>query len=348
MGLLTKVLLFFIALVALGLGAWIIALPIFAYLFLPPILRAKGGYKTRERVAENLPSRRNGLPSTRVVGAVLLLLSLIAIAAGGTFAPFVFGVPGLLLLAATGFVSSVSSRARPVEDSVLLRGRFFPLKWFAIAEAKFSTRDPARALSGLQERIIVCGSAPRFFVVFPAVALGRARAEGAIFGRMRVAARTLSPLGVYLLPLDAKEAAEVSSLPSRTTPPKGNLSQYLASADCGAVLLEARNGAVDAYSFHGSSGKGGSALERPKLRPASTTFLGEIIEAAIGRNGLPRPDEYTVFLSSMAATVGETFGQRITESVQGQEGQVLLVASLGTPKVRLSRAQFRAVTFAYE
>jgi len=291
----------------------------------------------------------NRIPAARIVGALLLLLSLIAIAAGGTFSPFVFGVPGFLLLAVPAIVPSIASNAKPVEDSIVLRGRFFPFKWFAIAEAKFSTRDPSRALSGLGETVLfVSGPAPRFFIVFSALAPGRVGAEESIFGRMRAAAMALSPLGVFLLPLDAGEAAEVSALPRRMRPPEGDLSGYLSSADYRAFLAEAENGVVTAFSFHRPGGRESSALERPRFRPVSTLFLGEMVRGALQRSGAPRPDEYTTFLSSMAATVGETLGQRITESAQGQEGQVLLVASLGTPKVRLSRAQLRAVTSVYE
>lgn len=349
MGLLAKVFLFFFALLAFGLGAWIIALPIFAYLFLPPILRSRGKSAPQRASSEGGPSRKSGLPIVKFLGVTLLFLGLIGVAEGGTFSPIMFGVPGILLLAAPRVLSSLASSARSVDDSILLRGRVVPFKWYAIGEAKVSTRDPAGALSGLGERVLFVSSpAPRIFIVFSAVALERAGAERAIFGKMRATARALSPLGVYLLPLEAKEASEVSVLPPRTEPPERDLPQYLVSADYGAFLVEAKNGTVDAYSFHGPGGKGASALERLNSRPLSTVFLGEMLRAAFQRGGAPHPDEYATFLSSMAATVGETLGQRITESADGQDGQVLLVASLGTPKVRLSRPQLRAISDLYE
>jgi hypothetical protein len=349
MGLLTKGILFIFALAMLGLGAWMITLPIFAYLFLSPILRSRRRSAPQRVSSNGDPARRRGLPVVKLLGVVLLLLGLIGFAEGGTFSPIAFGVPGLLLLAAPTFVSSSASSAKPVEDSILLRGRFVPFRWYAMAEVKVSTRDPAGALSGLGERILfVSGPAPGLFVVISVMALGRAGAEGAVFDRMRAAARALSPLGVYLLPLDAKEASEVSSLPPRTKPPEGDLSQYLTSADYGAFLVEAKNGAVEGYSLHGPSGKGASALTRPTGRPPSTVFLSEMLRAAFQRSGAPHPDEYVIFLSSMAATMGETLGQRITESAEGEHGQVLLVSSLGTPKVRLCRAQLRAISEVYE
>jgi len=52
--------------------------------------------------------------------------------------------------------------------------------------------------------------------------------------------------------------------------------------------------------------------------------------------------------ASMVATQGEALGQRITETVQGGQQQVLLVASVGNPPVELSRAQLRAVSRIYE
>jgi len=41
---------------------------------------------------------------------------------------------------------------------------------------------------------------------------------------------------------------------------------------------------------------------------------------------------YVEFLSSMAATEGETLGQRITQTVQASDNHLLLAASLGSPR----------------
>ncbi len=66
------------------------------------------------------------------------------------------------------------------------------------------------------------------------------------------------------------------------------------------------------------------------------------------RVGSPQPDRYAAFLSSMAATEGETLGQRITQTAEGSKGGLVLVSSLSSPQVEMSRAQLRAVSMVYE
>jgi len=347
MSLFGKVLLFIFALITFGLGAWIIALPILAYLFLPPILRSRGKSAPRQAFSNGVPGRRSGMPVVKILGAVLLLLALIGIAEGGTFSPVVFGVPGVLLLAAPKAVSSLASSAKPVEDSILLRGSLLPFRWFAVARVYFSTRDPAGALSGLGERILFLSNPAELFIVFSTTALGRGTAERGILERMRSAAVTLSPLGVYLLPQEGKHAPEETSLRRRVKIPDGGFAHFLSSAHYDSILVEARNGVVEAVDVHDGAW-GGSALNRPVSRPRSTVFLKEVLEAAFQRSGIPRPNEYTTFLSSMAATVGETLGQRIFESAVEDDDQAVAVSSLGTPKVFLSRVQLGAITSIYE
>ena len=345
MGLLTRGLLFFIVLIALGLSAWIIALPVLAFLLLPPILRRRG--KTASQRGSGGSGRRNGLPGAKILGAVLVLLALVGIAEGGTFSPIVFGVSGLILLAAPKAISSLASKANPVDDSILLRGSILPFRWFAVAAVYASTRDPAGALSGLGERMLFRSNPTELYVVFSTSALGRGKAERAILERMRSAAMTLSPLGVYLLPHEGRHAPEETALRSRVKVPDGGLAQFLSSSRYDSILIEARNGVVEAFDVHDGEW-GGSALDRPVSRPHSTVFMKEVLESAFKRTGAPRPNEYTSFLSSMAATVGETLGQKMSESAVPDDDQVVEVSSLGTPKVLLSRVQLRAVTSVYE
>ncbi|TLY12617.1 MAG: hypothetical protein E6K84_06170, partial [Thaumarchaeota archaeon] len=210
MGIGLKVILLLLAILVIPFGGWVITALIFAYLILPPLLlrRRKGSS------AENPRAKGRGpISAGRALGVVLLALSLVAVASQGTLSPIVFGVPGLLLVFRPRFLSGISLRVKPVKDSILLRGSLFPFGWFALAEAKVSTRDVEGAVSGMNERVLLLSSpAPRIFLVFTTSSISRSRAEEVTLKRMQVAARALRSLGVYLLPLDGSGAFEVSQL----------------------------------------------------------------------------------------------------------------------------------------
>ena len=351
MGLLTKGLILSVGLIAFGSGAWIIALPIFAYLFLPPILHNR---RPAPQGVSNTGDTgwKSRLPVVKVLGAVLLLLSLIGIAEGGTFSPIVFGVPGLILLAAPTLVSSLSSNAKPVEDSILLRGRFVPFKWYAIAEVKVSTRDVASALSGVGERILlVSGPAPRILLIFATSSFSRSGAEDSLFRGIKSAARALVPLGVYLLPLDSSEAETLTQLKSlQIGPHRDDIRQFISTSDYGAVAVEGLHGFVRSFELYAKSDetlKTRSVLSGAWEMSQGLPTVREFLHLALHKTGAPHPDGYTAFLSSMAATEGETLGQRITQT-EGDQGEILFVASLGTPQVKLTRAQLQAATRIYE
>ena len=60
-----------------------------------------------------------------------------------------------------------------------------------------------------------------------------------------------------------------------------------------------------------------------------------------------KPDAYTTFLASMFATEGETIGERVSEAGSAGDPHEVLVQSLGTPAVQMSRAQLRAINRVY-
>jgi len=350
MGIGLKVVLFLLAILVIPFGGWVISALIFAYLILPPLLhrRRKGSS------AENPRAKGRGpISAGRALGGVLLALSLVALASHGTLSPIVFGVPGLLLVFRPRFLSGISLRVKPVKDSILLRGRFLPFGWFALAEAKVSTRDVEGAVSGMNERVLLLSApAPRIFLVFATSSISRSRAEEVTLKRMQVAARALRSLGVYLLPLDASGAFELPQLrAARVDLPGQNIQHSLSASDYGALCVEAVHGFVARFELYERSyGKGapGSLLAKPNRRPGSSTTLRELLSAATQRTGTPKPDRYVEFLSSVAATEGETLGQRITQTVQASDSRLVLVASVGSPQVELSRAQLKAVTTIYE
>ena len=129
------------------------------------------------------------------------------------------------------------------------------------------------------------------------------------------------------------------------------LLQALPSTDYGAISVEAGDGFVNRVSIYARSeggGGGGSKtlLVAPRLGGGSL-MVRELLQAAKQRNGWPQPDGFTAFLSSMAATQGESLGLRITETAEAGDG-VVLVKSLRGPAVRLTREQLRAITQVYE
>ncbi len=345
-----KVALLMFALLAAGLGAWIISLLIFGYLFLPPIFKKKKHQPGRNSGA--LADKSHAVGMTKIVGGLFLVLSFVAIFSGGTLSPVVLALAGSLLLFWPRIISKMPIRAKSVEDSVLLRGRLFPFRWFALAEAKVSTRDIEVALSGVSERLLLISNpTPRILLVFSTNSFNRSSAEDYLITRIQSAARALVPLGVYLLPIDSAEAAAVTELRSlRIEPPTDNLRQFISTIDCGAVAVEAHYGFVtsfELYTRHDQTQKSRSVLSGTREKSPDLLTLKEFLHEALQKTGAPHPDRYTAFLSSMAATEGETLGHRLTQT-EGQQGQVLLVASLGTPQVELTRAQLQAVAKIYE
>ncbi len=345
-----KVGLFILALVAADFSAWIITVPILLLLFLPPILGHRGGRKADRNESSG---GGRGASVVNVVGAILLLLSIVALFSGGTLSPIVFGVCAFALLLRNQFSFQLPTSIRPVKESVLLRHRFAPFRWSALAEAKMSTRDLEGALSGLNERLVFTSDPkPTIFVAFSTRSLSRVKAEDALTRRIQASARALVPLGVYLLPLDSTEATGISSLhASRIEPPTSSVRQNVSAADYGSIVIEAEHGFVkgfEMYSRRDEDVRATSVLSPLKAADTSQLTLRELLRGVRDKLGAPQPDRYGAFLSSMAATQGEALGQRITEAVQGGQEQVLLVASVGNPSVELSRAQLHAIARIYE
>jgi hypothetical protein len=348
MGWMMKTGLFLFALFIAGLGAWIIAIPILVVLVMPPFFRGR-----RSKHAHGSESAKSGTGLwLNVIGASLVLLSLVAISSGGVFSPVVFFTAGMALLLRHRIRFHVAAQSSPVENSILLHSPLNPFRWYAVAEAKISTRDISNALSGVNTRLLLVSSSyPRILLVFSVSSFGRSGAESGLIEKVRSAAKALVPLGVYLLPLDSTEAAAATQLQSEQIELRGDdLRQSISVSDYGAVAVEPQHGFVryfELYSRSDTALKPISILSGSKERSRGLLTVREFFQEALQKTGAPHPDRYTAFLSSMAATEGETLGQRITKTETGQ-GQALLVASLGTPQVELMRAQLQAVAKVYE
>jgi hypothetical protein len=344
-----KIGLFLLGIVLFAFGAWIITVLIFGYLFLSPLLRRKTD--TKKASQDQGPRGERRVSLWNLLGGILLLLSSAAVASGGRFSPIVLACAGFLTLSRKVLVSRLYSVVRPVDDSVLLRGSFNPFKWFAVAEAKVSTRDPAGALSGVEGRLLfVTTPAAKIYLVFSGSSFTRKHAEEEILRRLQRDARVLRPLGVYLLPLDGREALDSVSTAGKMEPPNGILHHFLANSDYGAFEAESKGGIVSAYEVfaRGDAKSSTSALGPLSRKPTTTAFLSQALKAAFMQSGPFQPDSYVEFLSSLGATEGETLGQRITQTNQVSDGELLQVAALNGPQVKLSPAQYQAVLRIYE
>ena len=287
-----------------------------------------------------------------VVGVFLLLLGLLAILSGGTFSPLVFFAGGTALLL-RGKMRILESHPSPAKNSILLHSRLNPFTWFLVVEAKTSTRDIEGALSGLSERIIIISNpTPIVLLALSTSSWSRGSAEANLLRRIRAVAKSLVPLGVYLLPLDSAEAAAKTSLRSEQIFPSVRDQKSAApSLNYGAVAIEGRHGFVnsfDTYSRPDPGRKLRSLVSGGKETRGGNLTIREVVRDAVKKIGTPRPDGFTEFLGAFAATEGETLGQRVTQ-LEGQGSQVLMVASLGSnTQVQLTRAQLRAITEIYE
>jgi hypothetical protein len=343
MGKLTKGVLFLIALFAGALGAWIIALPILAFIFVPLLLKGRKG---------NSPTRGRSGFWLNAAGVVLLLLGLVAIYSGGAYSPLLFLAGGAFLLLRQRLRIGIMTQVKPVKNSILLRSWTNPFRWVGIAEAKVATRDIEGALSGVRERIVmVSAPTPRIFLIFLTNSWGQDGAERDIAVRIRSVARALVPLGVYLLPVDSTEAAAATrtrSVQSRL--PKDDIVNVVSTLDYGAAAFEARHGfvsSIELYQRADGSMSEISLLSGRKDSPWGQITARELLHTVLQKIGAPRPDGYVAFLAGMAATQGETLGQRVVQS-EREGGNLLLVASSDAPQVKLTKAQLRAIAEIYE
>jgi hypothetical protein len=371
MGWKLKALAVVVGLMLISLGAWPVSALLFLYAFSGLIFRGLRGRRGKAPAVAGAAASQQGAqvataprfkrgfahPVRRILGLAFLALSAVALAEGGTYSPPVFGgIGAILLLWGTPLLGIASlGSLHPVEESILLRQSLIPIRSFAIAEVKLSTRQVGKALSGIDETLLVTSAAdgPSIFVVLKTVSLTTRGAEESLMARLGELARISAPLGAYLLPVDPEKA--VASLLRLPTGPVELASKgwpsALSTTDYDLLTVEARRGgfvhSVGAYkrSDRGDSWKATipptrQALSRPVLLWEVFQELGRKVE-------WQKPDGYTTFLASMFATEGETIGQRVSEVGSAEDSREVLVQSLGTPPVQMSRAQLRAIARIY-
>ncbi len=350
MGWLGKSLAVLLALMFLGAGVWELTLLIFAWLLLPPILRAR----KRKPASQDRGKPRGKFPVRYGLAGFLFLLAFLGYLAHGPSSPLVFGALGVLVMLWGRLpMSALGSTLKPVKESILLRSSPLPVSWVAVAQVKPLTRDVGRALAGVTGTVMVSASdTPSIYVVVERMAPTERSAEEAILTALKETALSLSALGAYLLPLDSGQALALLQ-PSLQASKigKNDWSTALMSRTYDVISIRQEKGFGMSLGLYRRVDRGRDGRGKVPSSPQEFVhppLLMEVFKAIGGRLTWPSPDQYTAFLSSLLATSGEPVGMRIADAGPASQSQMIVVKSQASPPVELSRAQLRAVVRMYE
>ncbi len=339
MGWKLKVLALLVGLMSFGAGVWPIVLLCFAYLLL--------GIRPKHRKRDGVKDRPRSRLSARVcLAGLMLLLSAVALYFGGTFSPLLFSAAGGVLLLWPTLLRRLSlGKLVPVSGSILLRSKYFPMIWCAVAEVKPGAEPFPLAVSSFSGTLLVNTDTGRTYSLALSRAFGRGDAEARIVETFRSAAPG-AHAGAYLLPLDADTASDVlrhMGKPIRLPPE--DLPGALARVSCFLALDCARGVArrVGAFEIGHPSTAPGLPGRLGGLESSPLTW--EVFDAVGKRTRFPEPDGYSNLLDSMLATKGVPFAERVRE-LESSEGH-LKIRSLSGEEVRATRTQLRALVSIY-
>ena len=330
--------------VSLGLGAWPVGLLLFLYL-LYSFRRPGRGASVRKQEAFQKPGRPWG---RYALGALFLLLSLIAAGAGGTYSPAVLFVMGMASL----FWPSVgraldSDRVLPVRDSVLLRSRVFPFSWHALVEVKLESQDQTRGISAMGGKILLFGGkSPALFQVVSVRALSYKHAEAGVIDLLRRETGMLSQRGAHLIPADSADAAVRLSYELERLNVGTEDFAAVASLPFEAAVFRVEDGRLVSHrAFNILDPNGHATVPVPDLKHAREPLFAEVVQEIGEKHGWPGPDALSPFLAALDATRLEPLADRIR--TKGEAGGKVTVEAAGGAEVRVSRAQLRALAMIY-
>lgn len=337
---------FFFGLFSLSVGAVLIGIPVLLWVFWPWIR----GLRNSQKANAGKGSIGVGGSWMRYLGFFFIFLAIVAVAGGGSFSPILFGGIGVVLVFyGRGSSGKMPGGLVPVRDSIMLRSRFVPWHWLALVEVKAATKDVAKVLPNVNERLLVrLDGKASAYAVLQVSGLREADAEEKVVSRMQELSKILAPTGAYLMPVDATAAA--SLIRRRRRPVKldvGNLEQSLASTPYDMISISTHGHVAVALGAYQSVDEGQEQLVFHTKQALKKPVLVWEIASALGRRAAwPGPDDQTIFLSSLAATRGESIGDRIVEN-GSSSGTSLLIRSVRSNEIELSRAQLRALVRAY-
>lgn len=302
-------------------------------------------FRPRTKDARGAAKAKSPLPIRAILGVGLFVLSAIAFGAGGTYSPILLFLSGLIAFSWSHLpVGSIFAQVLPIEGSILLRSKYFPFLWYALAEVKPGPEDFPRAASYISGRLVIFVDSARAYVLAECRALRRSSAEAQLLSRLKDSASSRQSRA-YILPLDAKLASElflhrfsVTKIPEDLAADASSLPELL--------MVQAQSGRIERASAYNISAPAGSPslplrCKESKNRP----LLWELLESVGKRSRWPGPDAYSNLLDSVMATRGEPIGERLG-GIEGSGGSVV-VQSLGGEKVELSRPQLRAIVSIY-
>jgi hypothetical protein len=337
MGWRLRLLAVFVGLVSLAAGAAPVAILCFVYLVL----------SYRRRGPSNRTKPRKSLFTLRHLLALsMFALATIAIGSGGTYSPIVFGGTGAVLLLWPILIRMLPlGELVPVSDSIILRSKYFPISWCALAEIKPGAEGFPRAASSFTGTMLLLTGTGRAYSLARCRSWSRRNAEAQVLAKFRSSEPTFRA-GAHLLPLDSVAASEV--LRVRVSPTNrffGNLPES-ASGVSGLLALDCSSGFVRkaaAYEIRGSHRfpnipAGGRSLDGQPL-------TWELLDSIGKRTRWPEPDSFTNLLESLSVTKGVPLGERL-QALEGAEGGIT-VRSLSGDEVRTTKTQFRAIVSIY-
>lgn len=330
---------------SLGVGAWPVSLIALAYL-LCSFVRTNAAPAVNSG-EERLP-RTNGRWGRYGLGAVLLLLAVVALGTGGTFSPYALSFGALAVLLWPLFrVGGIARQVVPVKESVLLRNRFLPFRWYAVAEVKLEAQDQSHGISALDgELLVFTGRASSAFLVVQVDVFGVRRAEERVFEKLRRDTGMLSKRGAHLLPLDSGDAVQRLSLTLDRLSMGANDLGTVSSLPFDVLALQTKEGVVVSQrAFRILEQCGAASVPASDLPTPRPPLLAEVVEKIGERHGWPGPDEYSPFLAALDASRAEPLADKIRTKGEG-EGRVA-VETPGGAEVGLTRAQLRAVARIY-
>jgi hypothetical protein len=333
-----------IGLIALGLGVWPITLLAAVYLvlsFRKQRVRRATIFKQQVLSTPKRPAGRYA------AGAALLLLSCVALMEGGTLSPAVFFLGGVAVIFQPHLRRSLlANQLVPLRESILLRSRFFPFLWYALAEVKLESQDQVRGIAAMEGQLLVfAGKNPSTLQVVSAYALGYREAEAKVVRRLQRESRMLSQRGAHILPLDSAEAVGKLSLELKRLKVGSDDFHAVSSLPFEVIALRVKDGLVVSHRAFNIVGEGAASIPSPDLSQERQPLLAEFVQVIKEKHGWPGPDEFSPFLAALDASRAEPFADRIRP--KGEDTGRVAVETPGGSEVKLSRAQLRAVARIY-
>ncbi len=326
-----------VGLVSFTIGLWLVGILSIVYLAISFRPRTKGfveGTKGKSRV-----------PVRLILAGGLFVLSAVAFGAGGTYSPVLLFFAGLAVFFRHRVpLGSVFAKVVPIEGSIMLRSKYAPFLWYALAEVKPGPDDFPRAASSISGTLVIFVDARRAYAVADCRSWSRNGAESQLLARLKDSASSRQNRA-YILPLDAKSASELfrrrlseTKIPEDFTTHTPSLPEVLVVHACGGRIDQA-----SAYKISAPTSSPSLPLRCKEIE--NRPLLWELFESIGKRSMWPGPDAYSNFLDSISATRGEPIGERLG-GLEGSDGSVI-VQSLGGERIDLSRAQLRAVVSIY-